>query len=109
MVTQDNADGSWKANPAPYNAKVDLTNQYNNIINLNYKEIGPKSAKSVDFDDPSLAVLDQPIRYIHLGGGSQHKSVTIKVQREIVRYVIGTHPTTTQSYPEWAKFRQKKW
>ena len=49
-------------------------------------------------------------RFICLGRiSSQNKSITVKVQRELVRYVIGTHQTMTQSYPEWAKFRQKNW
>ena len=48
-------------------------------------------------------------RFIHLGRiSSQNKSITVKVQRELAGYVIGTHQTMTQSYPEWAEF-SKKW
>ena len=31
------------------------------------------------------------------------------VQREIVKYVIGTHQTLIRHFPEVAKFRQENW
>ena len=98
------AEGSWKANPNPFNIVIDLTQNQDDALNLHYKDSDDKCQTSFEFEAPYAAILDQPSRHIFVGRiSSQNKSITIKVQREIVRYIIGSHQTMTQSYPEWAE------
>ena len=67
-----------------------------NTLNLHYKESVDKSRTSFGFEAPSSAILDQPSRHVFVGRiSSQNKSIAIKVQREIVKYVIGTHNAMT--------------
>ena len=61
--------------------------------------------------EPSVVVvIEQQSRYIRLSRViSWNKEVTVKVQKEIAKFDIGTHQTLTQHYPEVAKFQQKSW
>ena len=47
---------------------------------------------------------------IYIGSFSaRNKAISVKNQREIVKWVIGTHQTLIQYYPQIAEFRQKHW
>ena len=41
--TGTKADCSWRTNPKPYDTKMNLTGQYDNVINLHYKDMGDKT------------------------------------------------------------------
>ena len=36
-------DGTWRSNPAPYNAEVNITNQRGKTLNLHYIDTGGKA------------------------------------------------------------------
>ena len=40
--TGHKADGSWRSNPVPYDSKINLTSDSDNILNLHYKDMGDK-------------------------------------------------------------------
>ena len=103
------ADDIWRSNPAPYDAKVNLTNQCDNI--LNYTNTGNKSAVCGGIDEPLVAIFNQPSRHVCLGMiNNRNKKITIQVQKDIVRYyVVGTHKHLIQHYPDVAKYRKKVW
>ena len=104
------ADDTWKANPAPYNGKVDLKGKEDNIINLHYTDHGRRADPNELILEPSPSVIEKGSRFIRLGKISgQNREITLAVQRDIARYVIGTHKTLVRHYPEWAKFRQENW
>ena len=104
------SDDTWASNPAPYNTKINLTKQEDNALNLYCVDNGNKNGAGVVFSEPSVDILDQGSRYVRLGKASrQNRDVTIKLQKEVVRYVIGTHQTLLQYYSEVAKFRQDNW
>ena len=55
-------------------------------------------------NEPLVAILDQPSRLICLGRvNSQNQSITVKMQRDTVKYAVGTHQTLTQHYPDVSK------
>ena len=87
-------DGTWYANPAPYNRKITLTNQEDNDLNLHLTESRSKQLDSSAYAEPCPDIIDADSAYLRLGNvRSMNKSVTLQVQREIVRFVIGTHQT----------------
>ena len=89
--------GTWRSNPEPFAAKIDLTRNEENLLNLHYADVRCPCRLAND-------------RYVRLGRISlQSKSVNVKVQREIAKFVNGTHRTLMTHYPEWAKFRQENW
>ena len=101
------SDGTWQANPSPYDIPLDLTIQEDNILNLHYSNIGKKP---VSFDEPSMFVIDYPAPYFHTGKISdQNKAITVKIQREIVQYITGTHRALLKHYPKTAESRQETW
>ena len=78
-------------------AKIDLTQNEDNLLNLHYTNVR------------NVCRLDDAI-FVCLGKiSSQNKHVTLKVQREIAKFVMGTHQMLTQYYPVWAEFRQENW
>ena len=78
------ADNTWRSNPAPYDAKVNLTNQRdNNILNLHYTNNGYKAASDMDIEEPYVVIVGQTSRFICLGRiSNQNKSITVKVYKE---------------------------
>ena len=91
-------DGTWRFNPKPFATKIDLTRDEENLLNFHYTDVKDKSSR-----------LDND-RYIRLGRISlQNKAISVKIQRDIARFVMGTHKTLTQFYPCWANFRQENW
>ena len=65
---------------------------------------------SLNIPEPSPSVLEQESRLLRLGRVYSHNNaVTPNVQRDIVKYVIGTHQTLLQYYPDVAKFRKDNW
>ena len=109
--TGSKPDNTWRPNPAPFITKHDLNNHNcDNPLNLYYTDMGDKNTSLNHLSEPSVVVLEQGSRYIRLGRVSgRNKEVTVKVQKEIVKFVIGTHKTLTQHYPEVAKFRKESW
>ena len=90
--------GTWRSNPEPFAAKIDLTRNEENLLNFHYTDVKDKFSR-----------LDND-RYICLGRISlQNKAISVKIQRDIARFVMGTHKTLTQFYPCWANFRQENW
>ena len=94
-------DGTWLSNPAPYDRKINLTKLEDNSLNLHLLDFGKKHLYGSTFPEPTPAVLESTCRYFRLGNVcSINKVITAKVQREIASYVVGTHQTLTQFYPE---------
>ena len=95
-------DNKWKANPAPYNKQIDLSAMNDNSLNLHVtrKVKGePNTANTIHM--PSVVTLDKNTQFVWLGKiRVQNNNITPKIQREIVKYVIGTHQTLIQSYPD---------
>ena len=89
--------GSWKPNPEPFAAKIDLTRNEENLLNLHYTDVRNACRLADD-------------RFVCLGRISlQNKDINMRVQREIAKFVMGTHQCLTTNYPEWATFRQENW
>ena len=108
--TGNKSDRTWQPNPSPFNAKVNLCSQQDNHLNLHYTDNGRKSEITGDLLEPSTTSVEQSCRFVRLGKMCNHnKELTVKVQRNIAKFVIGTHQTLTQYYPDIAKFRQKNW
>jgi hypothetical protein len=104
------SDDTWVPNPAPYNVKINLAKPEDNALNLYCVDNGDKNGSGVVFSEPSLDILSQGSRYVRPGKASrQNRDVTVKLQREVIKYVIGTHQTLLQYYPAVAKFRQDNW
>ena len=96
--TGNKKEGSWRPNPDPFAAKTDLTQSEENSLNLHYTDVRNEFSR-----------LDN-VRFVRLGKiSSQNKSITVSVQKEIAKFVMGTHKTLTTYYPDWADFRQKNW
>ena len=94
-------DGTWVANPAPCQRKIDLTKEEDNSLNLHLVESGKKHLCGSSFDEPSPAVIDVSSRCVRLGNlRSKNKDVTFTVQREIVQFVLGAHQTLIKHCPE---------
>ena len=84
-------DGTWVANPAPYDRKIDLVKNEDNTLNLHLVDTGCTYLDGMEFDEPSPEVVDTSSRYVRLGNvRSMNKNISLKVQREIVKWVIGT-------------------
>jgi len=111
--TGSKTDGLWSSNPAPFKGVVNLKKEVeDNILNMHYTDTGNKAIDSVHLDEPSVASLEQGgvCRYIRLGRvRSRNKEITVKLQREIAKFVVGTHKTLTQFYPDDGEFRKKAW
>ena len=104
------SDGTWQANPSPYDNTIDFTIPKDNILDLHYSYICDKSAHEVIFVEPSLSVIDHPGRYFQIGEiNDQNKAITAKIQREIVQYITGTHRALLKHYPKTAESRQETW
>ena len=103
------ADGTWQANPEPFHKAINLTDQCDNLLNLHYVDNGRKVTHD-DIDEPSIAAIDQASRFVRLGRVcDKNKEISVKVQREIAKFVIGTHKTLAQYYPVIAEFRKNNW
>ena len=75
-----------------------------NILNLHCADVGRKSNASEEVSEPSCSVVEEECTFARLGRVHLHnKAITPRVQREIVRYVIGTHQILIRQYPKLAK------
>jgi len=82
---------SWKQNPAPFEGKIDLTCQNDNLLNIHLADCGNKATTQGVFAQPSDSILSHSRRFVYVGKVSRrNKDITPKVQREIAQYVVGT-------------------
>ena len=103
-------DESWQHNPAPFEGKIDLTCQSDNLLNIHVADFGNTGTIPTVFAQPSEGILSQSRRFVYVGKVSKrNKDITPKVQREIAQYIVGTHQILVRNYPAWAKFRQDNW
>ena len=103
-------DGTWQANPKPYDQKINLTCDVDNILDLHLRLEGRKVGSPVDFDDPTPELVSQSGMYIRLGEvRSFNKAISVTVQKDIARYVMGTHKNLIKHWPQVASVRQKIW
>ena len=103
-------NGTWQANPSPYENPIDLTSPNDNILGLRYSIVGAKSVREIAFAEPSPLVVGYPGRYFQIGKRSKQKRlITVSIQREIVQYIIGTHRELLKRYPKTAESRQETW
>ena len=103
-------DGTWLANPAPYDLKIDLTKHEDNSLNLHLVDLGKKHLCGSEFPEPTPAIVESTCKYFRLGNmRSINKHVTAKVQREIARYMMGTHQTLVQHWPVDGERRRRTW
>ena len=103
-------DGTWATNPAPYDRKIDLVKNEDNGLNLHLVDSGCTYLDGCQFNEPSPAIVDASSRYVRLGNiRSMSKSITLKEQREIAKFVLGTHQTLTKHYPKISERRRRTW
>ena len=93
-------DDKWKANPAPYNKQIDLSAMTGNSLNLHVTRKAKGEPNTIPV--PSVVTLDKNTQFVWLGKNrvQNNNGITPKIQIEIVKYVIGTHQTLIQSYPD---------
>ena len=90
-------DGTWKANPKPFNTKTNLSSNEENRLNLHCYATGRKGAPYL-FGEPSPNAVDYDSKYIYLGMvAKRRQEITLSIQRDIVKYIVGTHKTLTRS------------
>lgn len=98
------ADGRWKPNPRPYDIPIQLSDQSSkNILDLYLFECGAcKAIKKVELTDTSPDVAVHGSIFYRVGGVDKRKKmlITAPVQRDIVRWVMGTHKSLTQYWPQ---------
>ena len=97
------SNGTWHANPSPYENPIDLTSPNDNILGLRYSIVGDgaRSVHETTFAEPSPIVASYPGTYFQIGKLSkQKKLITVSIQREIVQYIIGTHRELLKHYPK---------
>ena len=81
-----------------------------NSLNLHLVTSRSKHLDSSAFVEPSPEIVDADSAYVRLGKlRSINKEITLKVQREIVRYVTGTHQTFAQNHKEIGERRRRTW
>ena len=102
-------DGTWTVNPAPFDGKLDLTTNEENLLNLHVVDSGCKHSEGSSFESPSPEVIERSCRYVRVGRSIKRATITVKLQREIARYVIGTHRTLQEYFPAIADRRTKTW
>ena len=104
------SDGTWQANPSPYDNTIDFTIPKDNILGLHYSDIHDKSTREAIFAEPSPSVIGHPRRYFRIGQiNNQNKAISAKIQREIVQYITGTHRALLKHYPKTAESRRETW
>ncbi len=102
--------GTWQSNPAPYSSKINLSSNNENLLNLHVTDKGNKAVECPVFTQPSHSIIELGKIFVRVGKVSgQRKEITVSVQRDIAKYIIGTHKTLKQFYPGVASFRQKVW
>ncbi len=106
---KSDVDGCWHPNPSPYDKKISLQDENDNELNLHYIDKGSRRVQpGAESGSPAPTSIEQTRRMIYIGSFSaKNKAISIKNQREIVKWVIGTHQTLIQYYPQIAEFRQK--
>ena len=57
------SDGTWRANPLPYENPINLTLPKDNILNLHYSIVGDKRIRGITFAEPSPLIVDYPGTY----------------------------------------------
>ena len=88
------SDGTWQANPSPYENPINLTSPNDNILDLRYSIVGDTGKSEISFAEPSSVVVGYPGTYFQIGKLSkQKKLITVSIQREIVQYIIGLELT----------------
>ena len=75
-------------------------------MNLHCRFEGRKAGSQLLFDSPAPEVIDVGSRYVRLGNVN---GPTVATQKDIVKYVIGTHPKLRPKYLHLAKSRKDTW
>jgi hypothetical protein len=88
-----------------------LVSKARDELNLHYIDKERRVKSDVESDAPSPSFIEQTHQMIYIGNFSaRNKAISIENQREMVGWVIGTHQTLIQYYPQMAElFRQKHW
>jgi len=103
-------DGTWTANPAPFNKKIDLSSDADNILDLHLRSEGRKVGSPPDFGDPTPAIVNQSGQYVRLGKVRSFKQeITVTLQKDIAKYVMGTHRELVKHWPKVAEKRKEIW
>jgi len=80
---------TFKPNPPPYNAKIDLADlSADNILDLYYQEIRSKTVPKSNREVWSLFGFH---RYYFIGTSESCRSTSLMTQIDIARYVVGVH------------------
>jgi hypothetical protein len=94
--------------PLHMTKKISLQDESDNELNLHYIDNGRRVQSGAESGSPAPTSIEQTRRMIYIGSFSaRNKALSVKNQREIVKWVIGTHQTLIQYYPQIAEFRQK--
>jgi hypothetical protein len=65
------SDDTWTPNPAPFHAKINLTEPEDNALNLYCVDNGDKNGAGAVFSEPSVDVIGQGSRYVRPGKASR--------------------------------------
>ena len=103
------SDDSWLVNPKPYNKPINISSLQDNLLNLHVTSIGDKRATAPNITQPSIEIIDRETKFMGLGRVTKrNKLITAKLQRDIIKMVIGTH-RGLKKFPDVAEFRQTHW
>ena len=103
-------DGTWMANPAPIDKKIDLSSDDDNILDLHLRSEGRKDGSPPDFDDPTPAIVNQSGLYVCLGKTRSFKQeIGLTLQKDITKYIMGTHRELVKHWPKVAEKQKEIW
>jgi hypothetical protein len=88
------SNNTFKANPEPYNVKIDLLDQSaDNTFNLHYQVNRSNNTSK----QSEVAVLFRPAKYYFIGTSESSRSTSLMTEIEIARYVVGEHKELSKS------------
>ena len=100
--------GTYVSNPAPFDAKIKLSDFVTNRLRCNYIQHTGTKVKTedrIELAGPSPQSLVQPAKYYHTGKVNGFPS--LDDQLNIARFCVGTHRTLLNHYPAIGKRRRE--
>jgi hypothetical protein len=89
---KSNVDGCLHPNPSPYDKKISLQGESDNVLNLHYIDNGSRVQSGAEKGSPAPISIEQTRRMIYIGSFSaRNKAISVMNQQEMVKWVIGTH------------------
>jgi len=101
------SNNTFKANPEPYNVKIDLLDlSADNTFNLYYQVNRSNNTSKQN----EVAVLFRPAKYYFIGTSESSRSTSLMTEIEIARYVVGEHKELSKNvYKSIGARRRRLW